>query len=139
MNIIICQICNETKTTHRRSDTKYCEQCRTKRSWYTWGRTDKGRQRRAESHRALRQKAFDGYGGCCNCCGENVFEFLALDHVNGGGREERKKLSTAQIATKVIRLGYPSDYRVLCHNCNQAIGWYGSCPHQCGNELCKIC
>ena len=61
---------------------------------------------------------------------ENKFEFLALDHVNGGGREERKTRSTQQIALTAIREGFPDTYRVLCHNCNQAIGWYGKCPHE---------
>ncbi len=78
----------------------------------------------------MRQQAFDGYGGKCDCCGESRFEFLALDHVNGGGRIEREKLSTRQIADKVIKLGFSKDYRVLCHNCNQSIGWYGFCPHE---------
>ena len=27
--------------------------------------------------------------------------------------------------------GFPKDkYRLLCHNCNQSMGWYGYCPHQ---------
>jgi hypothetical protein len=78
----------------------------------------------------VRQKAFDGYGGKCNCCGEKQFEFLALDHVNGGGRAERQKLSTRQIADKVIKQNFPPEYRVLCHNCNQSHGWYGYCPHE---------
>lgn len=30
---------------------------------------------------------------------------------------------------KLKQLGFPSGYRVLCHNCNQAIGFYGRCPH----------
>ena len=26
--------------------------------------------------------------------------------------------------------GFPPGYQVLCHNCNQAKGFYGKCPHQ---------
>jgi hypothetical protein len=26
--------------------------------------------------------------------------------------------------------GYPSGFRVLCHNCNFSFGHYGYCPHQ---------
>ena len=85
---------------------------------------------RAQAHRRLRQEAFDGYGGCCSCCGEDIFEFLCLDHVNGGGRKERQIMSTYQIARKVINEGFPDTYQVLCHNCNQSKGWYGECPHQ---------
>jgi hypothetical protein len=25
---------------------------------------------------------------------------------------------------------YPTGYRVLCHNCNFALGHYGYCPHK---------
>jgi hypothetical protein len=27
------------------------------------------------------------------------------------------------------RNNYPTGFRVLCHNCNLAIGFYGYCPH----------
>ena len=87
------------------------------------------RERRKNLHRALRKEAFKGYGGKCQCCGEDEFEFLAIDHVNGGGRKEREKLSTWQIARRIITKNFPPEYRVLCHNCNQSIGWYGYCPH----------
>lgn len=112
-----------------RSDAKRCKTCK-----LTYRRLrDNAPERRARRnirHREIRQQAFDGYGGKCNCCGEKRFEFLAIDHVYGGGRAERQKLSTRQIADKVIRQGFPAEYRVLCHNCNQAIGWYGVCPHE---------
>lgn len=78
----------------------------------------------------IRKKAIAGYGGKCECCKEEAFEFLAIDHVNGGGRKEREKMSTDQIAKKIIAQDFPPEYRVLCHNCNQAKGWYGFCPHQ---------
>ena len=125
VNCIDCNILFEAS----RSDAKRCHICK-----LTYRRKRDGtlerRAKRNARHKEIRQKAFDGYGGKCSCCGENKFEFLAIDHVNGGGREERKKLSTRQIADKVINNGFPKDYRVLCHNCNQAIGWYGICPHE---------
>src|SRR5262245_66611093 len=42
--------------------------------------------------RRYRQEAFDAYGGYCWCCGEEDYEFLTIDHPNGGGRKERKEL-----------------------------------------------
>jgi hypothetical protein len=40
-------------------------------------------------------------------------------------------LSATSLWTKLLRLGTPHpDYRVLCHNCNTALGFYGYCPHQ---------
>ena len=29
----------------------------------------------------------------------------------------------------LINERFPEGFRVLCHNCNQAIGYYGECPH----------
>ena len=34
----------------------------------------------------------------------------------------------------LLRHGFPEGFRVLCHNCNQAIGVYGACPHQTGTS-----
>jgi hypothetical protein len=35
----------------------------------------------------------------------------------------------------LARNGFPDGYRVLCHNCNMALGQYGYCPH--GNAVAK--
>ncbi len=129
MNTLDCQSCKSIFTTLRRRDTKYCEACRTNRSWNTWGTTERGRAMRAKKRRELREQVFALYGSKCQCCGEKNFEFLALDHVNGGGRQDRKVRNTAQIARDLIKNGLSDDFRVLCHNCNQSMGWYGGCPH----------
>lgn len=31
--------------------------------------------------------------------------------------------------------GLPTGFRVLCHNCNSAHGYYGYCPHDVGEKL----
>jgi hypothetical protein len=128
MIIVQCNFCPNTFEA-KRSDAKRCINCRA-RYKKEFQQSEHGKLLRAVAHRKLREEAFAGYGGKCGCCGEKRFEFLAIDHVNGGGREERLKLSTYQIARKVINLGFPPEYRVLCHNCNQSLGWYGFCPHQ---------
>jgi hypothetical protein len=58
-------------------------------------------------------------------------EFLAIDHINGRGRAERGKMGRyGDSLYKWLRKeGYPEGYRVLCHNCDGALGWYGYCPH----------
>jgi hypothetical protein len=70
--------------------------------------------------------------------------FLTLDHVNGGragyrnenGRSERRSGSTGtQIYRKCKRENYdPSEYQILCMNCNHAKGIYGECPHKSGKD-----
>lgn len=72
------------------------------------------------------------YGGKppkCKCCGESHFEFLSIDHINGDGAKERR-IYGSKLAYSLIRRGFPKGYRILCHNCNQARGYYGKCPHK---------
>lgn len=65
----------------------------------------------------------------CACCGETQLEFLSIDHINGGGTKQKKELGTRSIYAILIKQNLPLGYRVLCHNCNQAMGFYGHCPH----------
>jgi hypothetical protein len=80
--------------------------------------------------RQRRELVIDHYGGKCVCCGETQFEFLALDHINGGGTQHKKEIGTGALVEWVIANDFPKDIQVLCHNCNSAKGFYGVCPHQ---------
>ena len=40
---------------------------------------------------------------CCECCGEKHLEFLAIDHINGGGGKHRKKLGNNKYMTKILK------------------------------------
>lgn len=88
------------------------------------------------SKRALRksrEEALARYGGSCACCGEARYEFLAIDHRNGGGNRHRLsgKFTPGNGFIKWLkRNGWPKGFRVLCHNCNSSLGYYGYCPHQ---------
>lgn len=66
----------------------------------------------------------------CACCGEAHIEFLGIDHISGGGSQARKERGHGNIYQWLKGRGYPDGYRVLCHNCNMSIGFYGYCPHQ---------
>jgi hypothetical protein len=86
--------------------------------------------------RQVRREALEHYGGQpprCACCGEARMEFLAIDHIDGGGQAHRRKLNTGSGTSfyfKLRKLGWPEGLRVLCHNCNVSLGMYGYCPHQ---------
>ena len=82
-------------------------------------------------HRMLALQHYSNGKVECACCGEETLEFLALDHVNGGGGKHRRELGRGgAIFTRWLRTNkYPSGYQVLCHNCNAAKGYYGICPH----------
>ena len=102
-----------------------------KRSDLTFRSKDRQKFRDIEKERRRRYRleAFDAYGGAkCACCGDTHVEFLAIDHINGGGEEHRK--TVRNICSWLRSRGWPPGYRILCHNCNQSIGYYGYCPHQ---------
>lgn len=65
----------------------------------------------------------------CSCCGEDKYQFLAIDHINGGGRIHLKEIG-GDICGWIIKNNFPEGFRVLCHNCNMARGLYGNCPHE---------
>ncbi|KKL79192.1 hypothetical protein LCGC14_2017220, partial [marine sediment metagenome] len=64
----------------------------------------------------------------CVCCGEKILEFLCMDHINGGGSRQSKKTGV-NIYAWLRKNEFPLGFRVLCHNCNSALGFYGYCPH----------
>lgn len=91
----------------------------------------------AQSGRRLRLLVLKHYGGdppVCACCGEHRIEFLAIDHVNGDGAEHRRQLKQQVGGQSICRWlrdnRFPAGFRVLCSNCNTAIGAYGMCPHE---------
>src|SRR6266496_1690657 len=64
----------------------------------------------------------------CACCHESMYEFLTIDHINGGGHKH-KQIHRGALYSWLIKNGFPEGYMVLCYNCNCAKGLYGSCPH----------
>jgi hypothetical protein len=66
----------------------------------------------------------------CSCCGEAQIEFLCIDHIDGGGTRHRNGIAKGTgFYSYLLRAGFPPGYRVLCHNCNLSLGYYGYCPH----------
>ncbi len=92
------------------------------------------REAAQRKRRLLKKECIEAYGGKCVCCGEKQLEFLTIDHTGGNGSEHRKAISPNFRGTNFYlwlkRNGWPKkDYRLLCYNCNCAIGHYGRCPH----------
>ena len=81
----------------------------------------------------LRERVLAAYGHECECCGETRKEFLALDHIGGGGKKHRESLGLSGgkgFHAWLERNNFPDIIRILCHNCNCALGFYGHCPHE---------
>ena len=89
---------------------------------------------RRRQYREWREAVINHYGGKCACCSETILEFLSIDHINGGGNKHRKEIGIpgggAHFYKWLIKNNYPAGFRILCMNCNTAMGFFGYCPHQ---------
>ena len=95
--------------------------------------TDIRRKQMRERAAQRRKDVINHYGGICICCGETIFEFLGIDHIDGGGIEHRKAIGMSggsNFYGWIRKNNYPDGFQVLCHNCNMAKGFYGICPHK---------
>jgi len=76
----------------------------------------------------IKLRVTEKMGGRCECCGEDNPYFLTVEHENGDGREERKKLGgTKGVLKKIDKLDNTIGYKLLCYNCNCALGHHGYC------------
>ncbi len=149
-----CIKCNEIKhidlfsNSNRSSDgkTNICLLCHnlSKKEWLKNNpdkhqvRKDKCKAKEQEKRKIVRDAIIKEYGSKCECCGEINVLLLAIDHINGGGRKQRKELKVggSGIASLLSRKSFPKgEYRLLCHNCNSSHGYYGYCPH---GGVCQI-
>lgn len=67
--------------------------------------------------RALAKEAvYEVLGSVCAHCGFSDKRALHIDHIEGGGSEDRKKNSHVQFMQKVAK--NPIGFQILCANCN---------------------
>ncbi len=72
---------------------------------------------------------FEHYGKECACCGENIQQFLTIDHIEGGG-ETHRKLIGRKINRWLVTNNFPEGFQTLCFNCNWGKHINGGvCPH----------
>lgn len=83
-------------------------------------------RRRATKNRRL--AVLSAYGGKCACCGDATYEFLTVDHINGGGGKHRREIKQS-LYQWLKRNNFPPGFRILCANCHLAISFFGGCPH----------
>jgi hypothetical protein len=130
----LCKKCREGKTSMRRLRVAngLCEDCGKLAEPNSSHCTKHKAENRARYY-AAKEAAFLAYGGfVCACCGETEPVFLCLDHVNGDGADQRRKLgkSTMVLFRWLKNHGYPPGlFQVLCHNCNMG-KHLGGCPHK---------
>jgi hypothetical protein len=127
-----CRIEKSEEEFYSSPKNKYqCKACR--RSYQKKYKNPLTKENQKRTRLKLKIEVFSHYGTICQCCGESQIDFLCIDHINGGGRQERNrnKLSGGNGFYKWLRNnGYPSGYQVLCYNCNCAKRDGGVCPHR---------
>lgn len=65
----------------------------------------------------------------CNCCGESIYQFLTVDHINNDGAEHRRKIGY-NLCHWLVKNDYPKGFKILCMNCNWGKRVTGTCPHK---------
>ncbi len=104
-----------------------------------WKNPQHFRDKATTEGQKYRKTVLEHYGGAppaCACCGEQIYEFLCIDHTDGGGEKHRRQegiIGGASTYRWLIKKGFPKGFRVLCANCNSAYGFYGYCPHGKGH------
>lgn len=91
----------------RRIKNPYCVGCREQQN----------RNGRAINTR-LRQAAVSALGGQCVRCSFSDSRALHIDHVRGGGRQDREGLHPHAFLRKVVAEADSGRYQLLCANCN---------------------
>lgn len=92
------------------------------------------RERMRAWSRKVRSEVLAHYGGRCACCNEACLSFLGINHIQDGDNQHRKSRRTP-LYPWLKKNKFPTGFRVLCHNCNMALGFYGYCPHQNPNSI----
>ena len=139
-----CFICKLTKPYsdfHKNSNKKigihgYCKSCYSEYHKENYRKNqDKIRERVKKNRQKIRRQVIGYYSKntfACACCGEDIFEFLSIDHVFGGGNQHRKQLRNCNLTLyRWLRDNdFPDGYQVLCMNCNWGKRDREECPHK---------
>lgn len=107
---LLCRNCNWSKRLHGA-----CRMSHTRHAACFLVNVGVGTYRRRA---ALRRDIITGYGGMCSGCQLDDLDVLDVDHVQGGGRLERRQISHYQLWSRLRREHFPNGYRLLCRNCN---------------------
>lgn len=132
-----CKYCKLSKLLrffYKRKDSCYSSACRschyqqTKKYQLMYKKFF--RELARDRHASLRQEVLAAYGSCCVCCGENIVEFLTIDHIDNEGASYRRNVPASKLYRRLKRNKSPKDnFQLLCYNCNCAKGRLGQCPH----------
>jgi hypothetical protein len=104
---------------------KVCGKVIRPHSTYCYAHAKTGRVRKQAYQKRMRTAALNllarGKPIVCESCGCDVFEFLQINHVNGGGSAEYRARRGRRITTEIVRGRRAiDDLNILCALCNWA-------------------
>lgn len=117
-----------------RPDRVKCQKCADQRAAYYQNHKnrEKALTRAAAQWQRDKHDVITYYGPDCQCCDEDFYPVLVIDHIYGKGTKQREDLKAQGRGSNfyrwLIRTGYPQGFQVLCANCNMAKGTKSSCP-----------
>lgn len=127
----ICNKCYYTlyRERHLIEKKRYYQKHKEERSAYNKRNREKILEKQRIRQWGYKSKAIKYYSGgtmaCANPFGEHkepytTLEALSIDHINGGGTQERLRKAYGRSGSFYLWLkkhGYPSGYQILCMNC----------------------
>ena len=126
----------EYRAYRKRWIAKHPETVKAQRQRYYRRHRESLRENKRQDWLALRKECLKAYGNQCVCCGIPDTIFLTIDHIDGKGNEHRRNLKQQGFGkTGIYKFlksqGWPkTNYRILCWNCNHAVTYNRTCPHQ---------
>lgn len=90
-----------------------------KERWKEYSASNKANARLRRYNSGLRTKLLELLGGKCVRCGFSDPRALQIDHVNGGGSRDNRKIKGNKYKSMLEKIcsGY-GGYQLLCANCN---------------------
>jgi len=123
---------NQRKRINYKTNPKIRERVTSYFKKYYYADIELSRLKSREKHLKVKIEVLNFYSKGtmkCSCCGENIIEFLSIDHIEGEGNKHRKNIST-NIYYWLKKMKFPPGFQVHCFNCNLAKGFFGVCPHK---------
>jgi hypothetical protein len=89
----------------------------------------------------LKHDMIQAYGGKCNICDIDIWQFLTIDHIFNDGKIDSENIGRGTTLYAYLkRNNYPKDrYQLLCYNCNSIKGNHGFIPQKINQEKCLFC
>lgn len=117
-----CPQCHKRKPEDAFRKGRVCKACEYEKQ-LKWKAENKDRynERRAAWRRQKQAHLYivarEALGNKCAHCGITDLRVLDIDHINGGGSEERRQRDRLQILNRII--DGSKDYQLLCCNCHR--------------------